>query len=231
MTEKSVNEPVPSSRSPDSSTDLKWRRLPEERPQQILMAAIDAFGEHGIAATRLEDIAARAGVSKGTIYLYFESKEDLFREVVRQVLVPRMQEVERALDSGTPTEQLERYMRLQWEHFERRSAAGWIRLVVAELHKHPDLAAVYYTEAVSVGNKVLGGILRRGMDTGEFRAMDPLEALAIIKAIALMNVLWSQTPLPTGAGTTVNRAARIDTMVDFVLHALRPAPAAAPETR
>lgn len=230
MTEKSVKM-VTDTRGTDGHGDLKWRRLPEERPQQILHAAIDVFGEHGIAAAKLEDIASRAGVSKGTIYLYFESKEDLFREVVRQVLVPRMQEVERALDSGTPTEQLERYMRLQWEHFERRHAAGWIRLVLTELHKHPDLAAFYYTEAVSVGNKVLGGILRRGMEAGEFRQMDPLEALAIIKAIALMNVLWAQTPLPTGAGTTVNRSASIDTMVDFVLHALRPVPGAAPETR
>ncbi|MEA3245310.1 MAG: helix-turn-helix domain-containing protein, partial [Gemmatimonadota bacterium] len=99
MTEKSVSRPSAVTPPPaqDTGSDLKWRRQPEERPQQILLAAIEVFGEHGIAAAKLEDIAARAGVSKGTIYLYFESKEDLFREVVRRVLVPRMQEVERAL--------------------------------------------------------------------------------------------------------------------------------------
>ena len=78
----------------------RWRRLPEERPLQILHAAIEVFGEHGIAGAKLDDIAAKAGVSKGTIYLYFESKAELFRAVVRQVLVPRIAELEQVLATG-----------------------------------------------------------------------------------------------------------------------------------
>lgn len=200
--------------------DPKWRRLPEERPGQILEAAIDAFAEHGIAAAKLEDIAARAGVSKGTIYLYFPSKEDLFRAVVREVVVPRMVEVEKKVRAGSPTAQLQEYMRLHWDRFSRQSGgAGWVRLVLTELHKHPDLAEFYMAE-VAVANRPLCDILARGMDTGEFRRMAPPVAVSMIKAIALMHVLWAEFPTP--ATVTPPHRASIDDMVDFVLHALRP---------
>ena len=77
-------------------TDSRWRRLPEERPGQILEAAVAVFAEHGISAAKLEDIAALAGVSKGTIYLYFSSKEELFREVVRLTVVPLIAQADEA---------------------------------------------------------------------------------------------------------------------------------------
>src|SRR3954468_9438563 len=73
----------------------RWRRLPEERPRQILAAALEVFGEHGLATARLDDIAKRAGLSKGTIYLYFSNKEELFREMVRQLIVTQIEEGER----------------------------------------------------------------------------------------------------------------------------------------
>src|SRR5689334_21096434 len=101
-----------------SAVDARWRRIPEERPLQLLKAAMAVFGEHGIAAAKLEDIAARAGVSKGTIYLYFESKEDLFREVVRQILVPRVADAEHLIGEGTATAQVERYLRGSWDYFD-----------------------------------------------------------------------------------------------------------------
>src|SRR6185369_5900164 len=130
---------------------------------------IEVFGEHGIAGAKLEDIAARAGLSKGTIYLYFTSKEELFREVVRQIVVPRIAAVERELHEGTPRQQLEQYMRLQWAHFDKPGTAGWIRLVLTELHKHPDLAEFYYSQVIAASNHCLGSIVRRGIEAGEFR--------------------------------------------------------------
>ena len=69
------------------ATEPRWRRLPEERPRQILEAALTVFAERGLAAARLEDIARHAGLSKGTIYLYFPNKEELFREVIRHSVV------------------------------------------------------------------------------------------------------------------------------------------------
>ena len=82
--------------SSQTAPEPKWRRLPEERPQQIIEAALDVFAERGLASARLEDIAKRAGVSKGTIYLYFPNKEALFREVVRQTVVANIERAERA---------------------------------------------------------------------------------------------------------------------------------------
>src|SRR3954464_7728803 len=79
----------------------RWRRLPEERPAQILDAALDVFAEHGLGAARLEDIAKRAGLSKGTIYLYFPNKEALFREVVRQTVVSQIESGERDFHAAT----------------------------------------------------------------------------------------------------------------------------------
>lgn len=205
-----------------SSTDPKWRRLPEERPHQILLAAIEVFGEHGIAGAKLEEIAARAGLSKGTIYLYFASKEDLFREVVRQIIVPRIVDMEQALDEGSPATQLESYMRLQWEYFDKPGTAGWIRLVLTELHKHPDLAEFYYSEVIAASNQCLGELIRRGIESGEFRDTDPMATVSIIKSIALMHVLWRQAPLPKPIALMHHRGASLDAIVDFVLHALRP---------
>src|SRR3569832_2308291 len=94
----------------------RWRRLPEERPRQILAAALEVFGERGLSAARLEDIAKRAGLSKGTIYLYFPNKEELFREVVRTDIGEQL-EAARALglQGGTAREELDRYLRSYWD--------------------------------------------------------------------------------------------------------------------
>src|SRR6478752_3886523 len=87
--------------SPSSPTkpnqEPRWRRLPEDRPRQILTAALEVFGERGLAAARLEDIAKRAGLSKGTIYLYFPNKEELFREVIRHTIIAQIERAERDL--------------------------------------------------------------------------------------------------------------------------------------
>jgi AcrR family transcriptional regulator len=110
-------------------TEPKWRRLPEERPHQIIDAAIEVFGERGLAGARLEDIAKRAGVSKGTIYLYFPNKEALFKEMVRLTLIARIEHEERTLEqhTGSATEQLELYMAEHWE-FVRQPVVRTIAL-------------------------------------------------------------------------------------------------------
>src|SRR5213080_4166353 len=108
------------SRNSESQNDLevapRWRRLPEERPEQILNAALVEFGERGLASARLEDIAKRAGLSKGTIYLYFPNKEALFREVVRHTVVTQLEEGERRFGGteGAATTALTEFMRSYW---------------------------------------------------------------------------------------------------------------------
>src|ERR1043165_10134843 len=98
------------------SAEPRWRRLPEERPRQILAAALEVFGEHGLAGARLEDIAKRAGLSKGTIYLYFPNKEELFREMVRDTVVSKIERREEEFNArtGSATDALIDFMRGHW---------------------------------------------------------------------------------------------------------------------
>ena len=173
------------------SVNPKWRRRPEHRPQQIIEAALEVFGEQGLANARLQDIAERAGVSKGTIYLYFPNKEELFREMIRQTAVAAIESGERTLASGTPTEQLCAAMRRYWK-FVRSPIFGTLhRLVLGELHQFPDLAQFYADEVVSRGLKLLSGIIRRGIEAGEFRDIEPTTAARMLVALTVMNGIWS----------------------------------------
>jgi AcrR family transcriptional regulator len=211
-----------------ATSDPRWRRLPEERPGQILDAALRVFSEKGLEAAKLEEIATLAGVSKGTIYLYFQSKEDLFREVVRANVVPLVDKVERGVGSAPATVELERYLRTHWESIARDNSAGWMRLVVGELHRFPDLAEFYSREVISRSWNILSGIILRGIASGEFRAVDPGAAVSMVHATTIMHAIWVG---PTSLHPHVRAKPRqqvIDEIIDFILHALRSAQSAAP---
>src|SRR6059058_3898317 len=125
-----------------SSQEPRWRRLPEERPQQIIDAALAVFGERGLAAARLEDIAKRAGLSKGTIYLYFPNKEELFREVVRNSVVAFIERGEAYfVEYPDPTRALSAWMDGYWAWLRSPVFPVMHRLVSSELHSFPDLGA------------------------------------------------------------------------------------------
>jgi AcrR family transcriptional regulator len=168
----------------------KWRRRPEHRPQQIIEAALEVFGECGLANARLQDIADRAGVSKGTIYLYFPNKEELFREMIRQTAVAAIEWGEKTVGQGTPTEQLCNAMRGYWKFARSPVFSTIYRLVLGELHQFPDLAKFYADEVVARGLKLLSGIIRKGVDTGEFREIDPMIAARMLVALTIMNAIW-----------------------------------------
>ncbi len=205
--------------------DPRWRRLPEERPQQILDAALSVFAEHGIDAAKLEEIAARAGVSKGTIYLYFSSKEELFREVVRQRVGPSIANADNASSSEATAEgQLRVFIARQWECLGLQDSEGWIRLVMLELHKYPDLAAFHWDEVVTRSNGILGDIIERGVASGEFRQIDAQTAGRMIKALVLMHVLWTGPRAPAPPEHRPAMADVLSNITDFVLHALRASP-------
>jgi AcrR family transcriptional regulator len=212
-----------------SAHDPRWRRLPEERPQQILDAALSVFAEHGIDAAKLEEIAARAGVSKGTIYLYFPSKEELFKEVVRQRVGPAIANADSAILSEETAEgQLKVFIARQWECLGLEDSEGWIRLVTLELHKYPELASFHWDEVVSRSNAILSDIVRRGIASGEFRPIDPNTAAQMIKAVVLMHVLWTGPRAPAPPSYRPAQENVLANITDFVLHALRATPRAAP---
>ena len=207
----------------------KWRRQPEHRPQQIIDAALEVFGECGLANARLQDIADRAGVSKGTIYLYFPNKEELFREMIRQTAIAKIESGEKLSGQGTPTQQLCAAMRGYWT-FVRSPVFGTLyRLVLGELHQFPDLAKFYADEVVSRGLRLLSGIIRRGIDTGEFRDIEPMTAARMLVALTVMNGIWSDEH--TGVPLLCHKKEEdvFQEFAHFYLHSLTTSDAASPQ--
>src|ERR1700693_5774895 len=200
----------------------KWRRCPEDRPEQIIKAALQVFGECGLANARLQDIAERAGVSKGTIYLYFPNKEELFREMVRQTAVARIERAEPAGVSGTPGNQLLAFMRGYWAFVRSPVFITIYRLVLGELHQFPDLAKFYADEVVARGQKLIGGLIRRGIDAGEFRDIDPMVAARMVVALIVMNGIWrdEHTGVPLLAHKSDDEV--FNELAQFYLHAIAP---------
>ncbi len=201
----------------------KWRRCPEDRPHQIIKAALEVFGECGLANARLQDIAERAGVSKGTIYLYFPNKEELFREMIRQTAVAAIERAEQAEIPGTPRDRLLAFMRGYWSFVRSPVFVTIYRLVLGELHQFPDLAKFYANEVVARGQKLLSGIITRGIEEGDFRDIDPMVAARMLVAIIVMNGIWrdEHTGVPLLAHKSDEEVFR--ELAQFYLHAIAPA--------
>jgi AcrR family transcriptional regulator len=208
------------------SAPPKWRRCPADRPEQIIKAALEVFGECGLANARLQDIAERAGVSKGTIYLYFPNKEELFREMIRQTAVAAIERAEQANVPGTPGNQLLAFMRGYWAFVRSPVFITIYRLVLGELHQFPDLAKFYADEVVARGQKLIGGIIRRGIDEGEFRDIDPMVAARMVVALIVMNGIWrdEHTGVPLLAHKSDEEV--FNELAQFYLHAIAPSDAA-----
>jgi AcrR family transcriptional regulator len=206
------------------SQEPRWRRLPEERPKQILDAAHQVFAERGLACARLDDIAKRAGLSKGTIYLYFPNKEELFREVIRQTVISQLERGERDLDVSTQSaaEDLTSFMRGYWEFLRSPEFAPIYRLVTAELHDFPDLAQFYAAEVIARGLRLIGRILERGIASGEFVAMDATVGARMLAAPLMLHAFWCNRRdcFPLLADRT--DAQVLDEIVHFYLNAIRP---------
>jgi AcrR family transcriptional regulator len=169
----------------------RWRRLPEERPRQIIEAALDVFGEHGLAAARLEDIARRAGVSKGTIYLYFPNKEALFCEMVRVMVGASIERAQARTDTAAPAaEQLAEYVRGVWQYVRSPLAEKMQRLVLGELQGYPHLLDFFFREVSQRSLALVADIIRRGIASGEFRDTDPVVAARMLHAIMIKHGLW-----------------------------------------
>src|SRR5262245_20512637 len=125
-----------------------WRRMPEQRPSHIIGAALEAFVENGFTATRLEDVARRAGVSKGTLYLYFDSKEALLEAVVRENIVPFVERAERRVDEyqGSSRDLIGELAHGWWDAMYESPLGGLPKLVLSEASNFPGVARIYFDE-------------------------------------------------------------------------------------
>ena len=152
----------------------RWQRRKEERPAEILSAALRLFVERGFAATKLEDIARRAGITKGTMYLYFDSKEEIFKAAVRESMVPELARAEQLVDEhqGSARELLATLLHGWWSVVGEGRASGVPKLMMAEASTFPELARFYYEEVVRRGHRLIERALRLGIERGEFRDFD-----------------------------------------------------------
>jgi AcrR family transcriptional regulator len=206
----------------------KRRERRDTRPQEIVAAAFEEFATHGYAATRLEDVAARARVSKGLPYLYFKTKEELFKAVIRSVITPLFDAMrERMLSTELSSEAFLKGPFLSFIQELVGSRRVLIaRLLIAEGHKHPELTAFYYEQVIAKGRETLQAFIDRGIDRGEFKPTPLRDFPQLLIAPALLSVVW-RTLFERHHHLDIN--ALLKTHIDLVLDAIR-APGREPES-
>jgi AcrR family transcriptional regulator len=173
----------------------RWRRRKDERPQEILDAALAVFAERGFAAARMDDIAARAGVTKGTIYLYFENKDAMFKALVRESIGAQLGQVldnVRAFD-GKASDLLRMVVTTVGEFLRTSDRVVLPKIIVAEAGNFPELARFYREEIIDKGLGAMAGVIARGIARGEFRKMDPQHAARLCIAPILLAAVWRTT--------------------------------------
>ena len=168
-----MNRPAPSCQPPSELVSRHARRK-EARPGELLDAALDLFVEKGFAATKAEEVARRAGVSKGTLFLYFSSKEELFKAVVRKNIAGRFAEWNAEFDTfeGSTPDLLRYAMTMWWLRLGSTKASGITKLMLSEAHNFPELAAFYQHEVIQPAHVLIRRILQRGVDRGEFAPLN-----------------------------------------------------------
>jgi AcrR family transcriptional regulator len=201
----------------------KQRRAPTERPQEILDAALALFVEKGFAATRLDDVAERAGLSKAAIYLYFDDKTGLFLDVVRQAVVSNLDRVETMLAAhrGPVAPLIPRILEFMASRIEETPMASVAKVVISESRAFPEIGRFYLKEVIGRGIPLMEGLIARGIAQGEFRKVDPGLTVRTMIGAMLLGGLWRTVFEPIGAEKLDVRAlARHH--ADLMLHALRP---------
>ena len=201
------------------------RRRKETRPQELLDAALALFVEKGFAATRSDEVARRAGVSKGTLYLYYPSKEELFKAVVRQNLSNLIAEGLEMVETfeGSTSDLLVDLMRTWWQRIGNTPAAGIHKVVLAEVGNFPELAAFYADEVTAPADRLFSSTVQRGIDRGEFRPLPVHDVAHALMAPMIFHALHRHSlgacKLP--AGVPVDPEAVFATQIDITLRGLQ----------
>ena len=168
------------------------RRRKDARPGEIIAAGLQEFAEKGFAGTRLDDVAARAGIAKGTIYLYFESKEALFEAAVRSRISPVFDQAVSLIDAypGSSEALLRTILKTLYDQLIKSELPVLLRIMIADGPRFPRLTKFYYEEVISKGQAMLTKILDRGVARGEFRSGKVNELPMLVMAPGLMAALW-----------------------------------------
>jgi AcrR family transcriptional regulator len=197
----------------------KPKRRKAARPGEIIEAGLQEFALNGMAATRLEDIARRAGIAKGTIYRYFDSKEELFIAVVRSRIVLSLDQVEEMVRTfpGDTKHLLRLVLTEIYGKFVGSEISSIMRILIVEGKRFPSLVELYHREVISKGVAVLSLIISRGIERGEFHDGPAAREPRLIMAPTIMAVLWNLTFSAQGP---ISIDTYLDAHIDMILYGL-----------
>jgi AcrR family transcriptional regulator len=201
----------------------RWARRKEDRPQELLCAALKVFGEKGFAGARLEDVAKMAGVSKGTVYLYYSNKEELLKAVVREHVSPIVNEVRQRIGeqtNATYSELLRDSIHEWWDRYGSTQLCAITKLILTESHAFPDLSLFFYNEVVLPWWAYLEDLLKRGVQAGEFREVDTEYTARVLHSPLVTLGMWRQT-MDVSCQTVTDPKRFIDTYIQMVLEGLK----------
>lgn len=200
----------------------RWQRRKDARPAEIISAALDLFVDRGFAATRLDEVAKHAGVSKGTIYLYFNSKEALFRSVVQELVLPELDRFEVLISEhrGSAEDLLRILVRRWWENIGESRLSGIPKMVVAEAGNFPELARFFVEEVVYRGRGLFVRVLEMGVANQEFRPCNLNYAVRALSAPLVFAAIWKHSLLKYDK-EPYDVQDYLDTHVDIFLRGLR----------
>jgi len=204
-------------------------RRKEARPGELLTAALALFVEKGFAATRLDEVAARAGVSKGTLYLYFDSKEALFKAVIAEGLLPVLAQGEAILAEGgrNPVETLRAILFGWWALIGQTPLGGIPKLVMAEARNFPEVAEYYHANVIRRGHALVRAALDRGIQAGAFRPVDSEMVVTLVMAPLLHLAMWRHSYGCCVCSSPEMRPDRyLEAYFDLILNGLGVAPGA-----
>lgn len=197
----------------------RYQRRKEDRPQEITEAAFSVFAEKGYASARVEEVAQRAGVSKGLLYLYFKTKEELFKAVIKSVVVRRVDALLEAVDKTDLSS--EEFIRGPLLDFMKgvpgSPVAIVIRLLISEGQRHPDLVDYYWDNVVSKGLTAISRFIERGVQRGEFRDTNVTELPQLVLAPVMLSMIWRI--LFTKRSLDTDKL--IETQIDMILAYIR----------
>lgn len=203
---------------------VKRERRKEARPGELIDAALDLFVEKGFAATRSEEVAVRAGVSKGTLFLYFPTKEDLLKAVIVETLSGRFIEWNEEFEAfeGSTADMLRHCVKVWWERVGNTRAAGLTKLMMCEGSNFPELAAFYRQEVVEPGHALMRRIFRRGIDSGEFVAVDVDHAIyAVIAPMMFLLLMQHSQSICVDGKSEVDPLRFMSAQVELAIRGLR----------
>jgi len=201
----------------------RWQRRKQARPGEILEAALTVFARHGFAAARMDAVAREAGIAKGTLYLYFPDKETLFKALVREAIVSTLGQTEILIEhyQGPSETLLADVVATFRDLMHRPNVVALPKLVIAEAGNFPELAQFYLNEVIRRGLKLVGRVIERGVERGEFRPLAAQQAAPLVLVPVLFSALWRSTFAAHDPQVTFDPAELLKLHVDVLLHGLK----------